>query len=529
MDYVYDYVEVSSPEEFLSYCNRGYVYLFIPYDKMWDTFKMLRDFKDTNDVIKYHYYDFINRYYYDCNFKDPLEKYNNEQKEFENNESPLLRIFASKELYNSGEKERCLKVLQQLEKEKFPLAYVDLAFYARKEENNLKKAIKYYELAAKKGVRAAFYHLCSIYQDRKDLKRFRKYLTIAADKGFATALYWLGVYLIGGTFGFEKDIDKGCDYLTKAARMGNNRAVITVAKYVRDGYGYEKNDAVFFQWAQYAYKRHIDGSAFLIGQAYYHGDGVEINYELAYKYFLEEYDKNQHATSSAYLGRMYLNGQWVEKDLDIATRYIKAAYEKEDETGTICYIELLNEKQDYALSRKITLESCNKFPKSKAFFDFACQIFYKGVGGPVDYNQAFIYGKKAHELGLATYYYACCYLYGNGVAKNYSYGIKILKEAAEKNDVKTPQALLGIAYALGWLDLTVDYVKAKEYLDNVFDYIDVLGSSYERLIYYAYGVIYLNYFKDRKKAKEFLEFVANNYNYEYAVEALANWDNITEL
>ena len=529
MKYILENIEVKTPGEFIYYARKGYMYIYIPYGQIWDVYQSLIKLKDENEVLTDHYYNLIFRYYYDWNIKIPLEQFKEEVRSFINHKSPLLRHLAALQLYQDGKKEIAYQISKELEKEKFPFAYSSLAYMAAKDENNPKKAEKLYKKAAKKGVRNAYYNLASIAVKRGDLKRYRKYITIGAQKDSAVALHSLGIDLIKGENGFEKDNSRGCDYVLKAARMGRDLAIRSIVLFTYEGIGFAKDYDICKQWAEYAYKRHIKDAGYYLGLLYLFGDGVEKNEEKAYLYFVEEYNTNHDDQSLTYVGMMLAFGKGVKQDLKTGLIYLKKRFVDGSRLAAEYYVKALYHfAKDYVSAREAVEIACSRFPDDGYLANLASELFYKDLGLGTDHEKVVKYGRIAYKHGYLTYGYANCYLFGYNVTKDTEYGIRLIRELIKEGKSDAAFALLGIAYTFGWFGLQINYPEAIRLLNVVFER-NVNLESGQGVVYYSYGAIYMNYYKDRNKAKEFVEWAAKKYNYKPAIEALENWKNITYL
>ncbi|KAJ1862053.1 hypothetical protein LPJ73_000863 [Coemansia sp. RSA 2703] len=81
---------------------------------------------------------------------------------------------------------------------------------------NIRKAAKYYNIAAKANHAAALYHLGCIYELTQKPKKARECFEAASKRGFSLASYRLGMAYLSGAMGVIADFSLACSFLREA-------------------------------------------------------------------------------------------------------------------------------------------------------------------------------------------------------------------------------------------------------------------------------------------------------------------------
>jgi len=92
--------------------------------------------------------------------------------------------------------------------------------------------------------------------------------------------------------------------------------------------------------ALFYYQKSIDTVGYLEGylavaRMRYHGDGIGVDYELAFRYFTHVAEHNRHLVAAFMLGKMYQYGQGVPLDRLIARRWFEDAIEQGSVYGLV--------------------------------------------------------------------------------------------------------------------------------------------------------------------------------------------------
>lgn len=199
----------------------------------------------------------------------------------------------------------CFKLAAEKGCAEAQLQLAEMYRYGHSVEKNFEEALKWYKLAAEDGNRDAIYALGRMY-----------YYGDGVDQDYKEAYYW-----------FDKDGFRELPYYICA-----------------DMYFYVDQD---YENAFRLYNASLEedcyeNAAYKIGEMYYHGLGVEKNYDKAFsylKYFSDEavFDEDFEefaseeapATANYILSEMYKNGWGVDKNVDLADKLFNAAEKSE--------------------------------------------------------------------------------------------------------------------------------------------------------------------------------------------------------
>ncbi|CAF0774067.1 unnamed protein product [Rotaria sordida] len=311
-----------------------------------------------------------------------------------------------------------------------------------------------------------------------------QYYQLLADRGDPQAQYGIGQLY------YFRDVayDKALYYFRLAAENGNVNAIAYLGKLYS-----EKNDFIqqnnqtavqFFQSA--ADKGNPIGQAGL-GLAYYHGAGVEKDYDKAFRLFHLSADQS-YAEGQLMLGVMYYNGQGIQRDFKMALKWFQAA----SQSGHV--LAYYNLAQMHATGTGV-LRSCptatelfksvaergqwaNMFTKAFQLYNqghieqaFMIYLYLAELGYevaqsnvayiidqmPFDisniykkqeerYRKALIYWHRAATQGFhyARIKLGDSYYYGHGTEQNYELAASHYKSASDLS--RNPQAMFNLAY-----------------------------------------------------------------------------------
>jgi TPR repeat protein len=108
----------------------------------------------------------------------------------------------------------------------------------------------------------------------RDLAKARIFYEHAADIGFAKAACALGNMLIAGQGG-DADVARGLDLCRRAADAGEPDAQTDYGGYLLTGQHMPKDAVLARRYLEAAAAKHQRNAAFLVGQIYWNGDGIE--------------------------------------------------------------------------------------------------------------------------------------------------------------------------------------------------------------------------------------------------------------
>ena len=181
-----------------------------------------------------------------------------------------------------------------------------------------------------------------------------------SNEGNVDAMNELGVRYLYGK-GVEKDEKKAFELFNSASEKDCIKAKFNLAMCYYKGYGIEQNDLVSFNiLKELAEKYHHAKSYYYLGEFYFFGGPVEIDYKKAMEYFNKSLNYNKNVYNSKYyLGEMYMFGKGVNADYSKAKMYVE---------------DILKEKDD-AVYYKLALINSGEFgieqneEKSKEYFN----------------------------------------------------------------------------------------------------------------------------------------------------------------
>ena len=208
-----------------------------------------------------------------------------------------------------------------------------------------------------------------------------------ANEGNVDAMNELGVRYINGE-GVEKDEKKAFELFNSASEKNCIKAKFNLAMCYYNGNGIEQNDAVSFNiLKELAEKYNHARSYYYLGEFYFFGGPVEIDYEKSFFYYSEALKINpEYLKAKLCIAYAYYSGKGIEKNYEIAFNMFK---------------ELVEEY---------------KFPD--AYF-YLGEFYYLGRVIQQSYEKAFSYFNKSVEyeknIYASKYYLGEMYMLGKGV------------------------------------------------------------------------------------------------------------------
>ncbi len=208
---------------------------------------------------------------------------------------------------------------------------------------------------------------------------------------------------------------------------------IIISKHIEDNNRKEENNTNVEEFLQ-------------LGNQYYTGDGIALDYQKAAEYYLKAAELGNAAAQSM-LGKCYYYGYGVDQNYKTAVEWFeKSAYQgnmnAQYDLG-VCY--------QYGRGTDQSMEKAAEYYRKAAEqgYDYSQyvlgQCYYYGDGVTQDYKEAVKWFKAAAGQGNsgAQYYLGECYYYGYGVDQNYRTAVEWYEKAAEQGDDDAQ-------YSLGW-------------------------------------------------------------------------------
>ncbi|MEG3604885.1 MAG: tetratricopeptide repeat protein, partial [Verrucomicrobiota bacterium] len=192
----------------------------------------------------------------------------------------------------------------------------------------LSKAVRSKSLTARFNLGMAYYN-----GDRvsKDPLKASQWLRIAERQNFSEAQYTLGLLLLEGSGGIEKNTSEGLSLLRKAASQEHQLAILYLKK--REGTGgtmaikpQASNDATRKTYAT------DDRSTLERARQHYTGVGKTKDYETAYRLFLP-LAQGGNSEAARFVGLMKLTGKGTARDTKSARQWLSIAAQKGDQVA----------------------------------------------------------------------------------------------------------------------------------------------------------------------------------------------------
>lgn len=310
-----------------------------------------------------------------------------------------------------------------------------------------------------------------------------------AQNGNGRAMYLLSNYYIG-LLGIPRDIEKRTYWLNKGAESGDLLSKLTIAKSISE-YGSKDNadrkwkifDEVFPALSKMAEDGDVisqcEITPLLFG--YYGKYRKHENFSLGIEYLKNASEKYGFAKAQYELGNCYKGGRGVDRNLDIAIEYYTKATNQN-------YLPSM-----YALGSLYKVFGENKEDEQNQFawfiraaenghpgaFDEVAECYYYGIGVEKNYNEAFIWAKRADsDMLLGKMYY-----FGHGTEENFYEAVKHFEKAAEWDS--EAMVFLGDCYYSGH-GVTQNYVEAVRWYKEAVEENEIYA-MYDLAVCYYYG------------------------------------------
>ena len=316
-----------------------------------------------------------------------------------------------------------------------------------------KKALPYFEKAAKEGYPATYLRLWALYKDGgyvgpkdkiKSEKWYQKAATqiewfkTEAQKGLVAARRDLGLIYYYGV-GVEKDLKQAAVYYQLAADQGDARAQNSLGYCYGSGEGVEKDLKQAVTYFQLAADQGFARAQCSLGWCYEYGEGVEKDLEQAVKYYQLAADQG-YANAQFNLGRRYEYGGGFEKDLEQAVKYYQLAADQGDADAQyalgLCYANGEWFKKDLGQAVKYYQLAADQGVADAQFNLGRC--YGSGEGVEKDLKQAVKYHQLAADQGYvhAQFNLGLGYEYGEGVEKDLKQAMTYYQLAANQGHVQ---------------------------------------------------------------------------------------------
>ena len=250
-----------------------------------------------------------------------------------------------------------------------------------------------------------------------------------------------------------------------------------------------------------------------IGKMYYYGQGTEINYEKAFRYFSfgEDHELNS-VFSKYYLGKMYENGDFVKQDATKAFEYYSAAHLSPFAAFKTAY--MLERGQgteiDEARAQKWYQSALFSFENMikehpNDFLEYRVGRMYldgKGVEQDIERGISFLELSSKAGNDMATYTLAMTYMKnGNSSPEILKKAMEYLQKSAQQGNQWAQYKLGNIYLDMGNIDQGISYLE-KSAKNNI-------AANYRLGVFFSQNEEYFDF----EKAETYLKkSISNNFS-----------------
>lgn len=352
------------------------------------------------------------------------------------------------------------------------------------------ESLKWYKMAADQGSPIAQQIVGSMYYVGKGTEvnytEAYNWYKKSAEKSNAEALYMLG-YMYAEGKGVDVNKEEAFNYYLKSAKQGHSTAQNNLAYAFEYGIGTEKNKDSAFYWYNMSAAAENRYGIENLARCFFYGDLIERNGKIALGYAMKV---SQYPLNQMLIGDIYYCGIDVPVDYKLALNWYLKAYGKvskiDGKIGRIYYKGGNGVTSDYqkAISyfEKGIKDDC---PMSLNHMGLCCLY---GKGCEADSQKALQLFEKAITLAPnAAEPYAnigIMYYEGMGVTRDYDKAVEWLKKSVEVNpDYPSAEGMRYLAkcYRFGRGGLQKDILKADELDKNA---ATINNDLYESLSFY---------------------------------------------
>lgn len=340
----------------------------------------------------------------------------------------------------------------------------------------------------------------------KDTIQAEFYFKKAAESNFDAAYENLGDMHYYGE-GVEKDYDRAISYYEKGKEIGSLRCTQKIADVYRERKDGKSSKKKYLEYVTQAAEKGLDVSQNILGLAYQYGDGVDVDLNLAEKWFLKAAEQGD-VDAQINLGRLhFIDSDKFNSIPERAFYWFTQAAEQGDAQGQLNLSLLYNGGLGLPKNSKKSIYWLRKAAKKgHAHAQFIMGESYK-VGRGVeknDYKSFEMFEKSAaQEHPEAKFELARCYLKGLGVVQDFEKSLKLLNESVEVENLAAI-ILMGELYESGDAGLNKDYSIAYDFYSKAAEKGYPPGQFYlGRMYSNGYGVE-----QDYEKAIKLFELAA---------------------
>jgi len=196
-------------------------------------------------------------------------------------------------------------------------------------QQNVSKAIEWYKKAASLNSPVAIHNLGFLcYQGGELYGAAIDFFTKAASLGYADSAYMLGIMHLQG-LGVEKNAQKALENLILSDKLGKHYACRPIGDLYFQG-AFDNGNQNFdkaIEWYLRGMEQDVLSCIEVLGDCYFYGFGVEVDFDLAYDFYKTAAAKGS-CDAAFSLGSMYIRGEVVKKDIREALKWMLIAERK---------------------------------------------------------------------------------------------------------------------------------------------------------------------------------------------------------
>lgn len=330
--------------------------------------------------------------------------------------------------------------------------------YSRGVDQDIDKAIYYFERTMQYGLPDSIFELALIYiyhPDKKDFERGMELLNQLVAKDYPRALAEKAYILLENT-AVEKDIPAARTLLDKAMDLGSDYAPYRIGIGYQNGEFSEEQDyKTALEYFEIGAERNNLAAVEMVGRYYRYGYTAEPDGEKALSYYRKAVEQFNSDYARIELAMCYEQGFGVQQNFETAKSY---------------YEEALNNNYIYAAIR-------------------LAYLYEDGYIGEPNPTLAFEYFNRASEAGIAEakYHVGRFYRYGVGMDQNPDLAIQHFEEALELGYIDA-HVDMGLAYEEGYGSLPKDLQKALMHMTSAAEQ-EIAYAQYKLGCYYSYGYL----------------------------------------
>jgi TPR repeat protein/polyhydroxyalkanoate synthesis regulator phasin len=270
-------------------------------------------------------------------------------------------------------------------------------------------------------------------------------------------------------YGVSQDLILAADWLKKAADQNQMSAQEALGVMYRNGHGVDKNFSESYRLIKLSADQGHLPAINSLGNSYRLGVGVPQNHLEAFKYYKIAADRG-NAFAQANLANAYRLGQGTEKNTDLAFDWALKSSKQNNPAGHnvmgLLFRDGKGVKQDtqQAISFFKLASESKQEPTS---FSNLASIYYRGIGVPIDYEEASKWLKLGIDLNDANSFelMAWILIYGSkNITKDPLLASQYFERAISLGSIPALNGL-GYLYREG-MGVSKNYVKAKELFEK---------------------------------------------------------------